>query len=190
MLKNMFKKMSPETLQAMAKAAKQMEVDRQRQKEWIREFVTKAAEKELVDLSLPDRSRRTIKFFKDEFESCLASIIEDDGDYCAKVCALGAIEAAAAIMGLSRPDDDILKQVWRERLKPARNKRTADKKERDKQIAGLLRDIEKKGTPLKAGEIYIKTHILGKLPARICGKVRPEAGTIKNIIRSMTAGQL
>jgi hypothetical protein len=117
-------------------------------------------------------------------------MIEGDGDYCDKVYALGAIEAAAAIMGLSRPDDDILKQVWRERLKPARNKRTADKKERDKQIAGLLRDIEKKGTPLKAGEIYIKTHILGKLPARICGKVRPEAGTIKNIIRSMTAGQL
>jgi hypothetical protein len=61
----MLKKMSPEALQAMAKIANKMEADRQeeleRQKEWIREVVTKTAEKELADLILPDRSLSAIK---------------------------------------------------------------------------------------------------------------------------------
>jgi hypothetical protein len=178
----MLKKMSPETLEAI------------RQKEWIREFVTKAAEKKLANLSLPDLNRSAITILKDEFESCFAGIIEDDGDCCDKVCALGAIEAAAGIIALSRPamgrlwrsDDDIFK---RELSRPARDKRAADTKERNIKIAGLLRDIEKKGTPLRAGEVHIETHILGKLPAMICGKQRPKAGTIKSIIRRMNGGQ-
>jgi hypothetical protein len=166
----MLKKMSPETLQATAKVTSKMRADAQkefeRQKEWINTFVTRVAETELAHLDIPGRSREALEHFLDEFERCFAGIITDDGDYCHKVYALGAVEAAAAIMALSRPDDDILKQIRRKTTKPARDEKNERAAEKEWAIKSALLELRRKEKiPLKTGDKYVAIYIRPRLPA-------------------------
>jgi hypothetical protein len=65
----------PKLLYAAAQAFAKMEAEHQKEREcrkdWIREFVTMVAEKELADLSLPRVKRETIEESLSEFEMCI-----------------------------------------------------------------------------------------------------------------------